>query len=76
MCVCVYIYSVGAVCVCVNGLCVYHCYLCGQFCIYAYVMCTCALCVSAYWEYIFHLAAGWTWGHGAAVASFLSGCPI
>lgn len=71
--------AVSAACGCVSALCVCHHYLCGQLCIYVYVMhmCTvCVLCACAYWEYNFHLAAAWTWGHGAAVASHLSGCLI
>lgn len=34
------------------------------------------LCICSFWENIFSLDTGWTWGHGAAAASLLLGCWI
>ena len=44
-------------------------------------VCTCVhvcvhVCACAYWEYMLSLTAGWTWGHGAAATSPLSGYQI
>lgn len=42
-------------------------------CVYIYIY---VVYASAYWEFIFSLAAGWTREHGAAPASPPSGCQI
>ena len=57
--------------------------LCGQLGIYVYtiyiciyVVYTCALCMCAFWEERFSLAAGWTWGYGDVADLPLLGCRI
>lgn len=47
----------GALCVCVNALCVCLWYVWPAMCICVYVIYTCTLCACAFLEYIFSLAA-------------------